>query len=319
MATTATRFAGIELTSWTFNASGPIDTTLEELCAIAESGSPAVSQKTHSVPPRIGNPEPRLYIDEERKLSQQAIGLANEGIVASRKNAQEIATRYGTKVIESIAAPGEGDNLLVDDWHLLMTEAQACEHTCAVTINISCPSNGDPIAYDLARTRAVLDATTRVQRRKPVGIKVPQFVVSREFDGMAKLVLEYDIDYLVTTNSIVRTVRFDLSTRRPVIGAHRGFAGLGGDPILDIAVGQVVMFYERLKTTRVDIIGVGGILPGNHGAIQHVLAGARAGKIGTGMLLYGPACIGQVDVELATDLDMMGFASVTEAIGCGVD
>ncbi len=71
------KIAGIEFESCVCNASGPLDSTLEELEIIASSVSSAIVMKSCTIEPRKGNEEPR-YVRLPLG-SIQSMGLPNLG------------------------------------------------------------------------------------------------------------------------------------------------------------------------------------------------------------------------------------------------
>src|SRR3989344_8435370 len=100
MMTTKTKIAGIKFDSYICNASGPLDSTLEELESIANSKSSAIMMKSCTIESRKGNQEPR-YVRLPLG-SIQSMGLPNLGYQEYVKFASQLK-KYNKPVIASVA------------------------------------------------------------------------------------------------------------------------------------------------------------------------------------------------------------------------
>ena len=301
---TKTNVAGFGLDSYVLNASGPNDSTLEELKVIAESESSAVMMKSCTIDSREGNPEPRYA--ELPFGSIQSMGLPNLGYKKYVEFASELK-KYGKPLISSVAG------LCLDDY-VKMVGAFQQSGVDLIEVNLSCPNleGKMPVAYDFEQTEGVLRGISDLGD-KPIGLKLPMYCHLDDQKKMADLILESSISFVTCINSIMDTLVIDIETESPVIKPRKGFGGLGGEYIKPIAIAQVRRFY-KLFDGNVSIFGVGGIKSGAD-AFAFLLAGADAVQIATTFEKEGPSCFERIDKELEEILKRKGSGSVQEVKG----
>ncbi len=266
----STTLAGIPLNSCILNASGPRDTTLEELQALQTSESAAIMMKSCTIDSRPGNPEPR-YV-EFTGGAQQSMGLPNHGYQAYLEYAQILKETSPKPIVASVSGLSPEDNL-----HII----QAFQDTPvdAIELNLSCPNiPGKPqTAYDLTATDRLLE---QIQSTKPLGLKLPPLLDPALVRDFCSCITQHQVSFVTLINSVGNTLVIDPATDRPIIKPKHGLGGLSGSMIKPIALGNVWMFHEALKDTQIDIIGVGGISFGRD-VYDFLLAGATAVQIGT--------------------------------------
>ncbi|MCX6741891.1 MAG: dihydroorotate oxidase [Candidatus Pacearchaeota archaeon] len=310
---TKTIVAGIAFDSYVMNASGVRDTTLEELKAIADSGSSAVVMKSSTMEPRQGNPEPRYAYfilgssrGREVQGSLQCMGLPNEGYRKYVKFARIIKTGCGKPVFASVAGLSE------KDYPILVGAFQDGEAD-AIEVNVSCPNlEGKAlIGYDFDQVRRILDKIPK--QPKPIGLKLPPYLEQRQIQEMADIVKKYGISFITCINSIPNALVIDGTQERPLIRPKKGLGALCGGCIKPVALGNVKMFYDILRG-KVSIIGVGGISSGSD-AFDFLLTGADAVQIGTCFEKQGPACFARINRELEEILERKGYKSIEQARG----
>lgn len=299
-----TKIAGVELNSYICNASGPLDSTFDELEIIAESKSSAIMMKSCTMEAREGNQEPRYA----RLLfgSIQAMGLPNLGYQEYIKFASRLK-KYGKPLIASVAG------LSVDDYEK-MVEAFQNSDVDLIEVNLSCPNlEGKPqIAYDLEQTGKVLEKISNLGE-KPVGLKLPPFYDFIHHQQIAGLIEKYKISFITCINSVGNTLLIDSETEKPVIKPKKGFGGLCGDYIKPIALANVRAFYELLGN-KISIFGVGGIKTGTD-AFEFLLAGADAVQVATVFEKEGPVCFARINSEFEEILQRKKYNSIKEVRG----
>jgi len=299
-----TKIANIEFNSYVLNASGPDDTTFEELEIIAKSNSAAITMKSCTLEPREGNEEPR-YIRFPLG-SIQSMGLPNLGYQEYIKLAPQLK-KYNKPIIASIAG------FSIKDYQELVEAFQNSE-VDLIEVNLSCPSidGKSVIAYDFEQTEEVLAKTLNLGK-KPLGLKLPPYYDLSHYKQIAKLVKKYNISFITCINSVGNALIIDSEKETPVIKPRKGFGGLGGEYIKPIALGNVRAFYELLKG-EVSIMGVGGIKSGTD-AFEFLLAGADAVQIATTFEKEGASCFERINKELEEILQKKGYASIQEIEG----
>jgi dihydroorotate dehydrogenase (fumarate) len=304
MITTKTKIAGIDLDSFICNASGPLDTTPEELEAIAKSKSSAIVMKSCTIEPRSGNQKPR-YVRLPLG-SIHSMGLPNLGYQKYVTYALQLK-KYNKPVIASVAG------LSVEDY-VIMVEAFQNSDVDLIEVNLSCPNleGQSQIAYDLEQTEKVLCRISSLGK-KPIGLKLPPFYNMIHYKRMADLIEKYTIGFITCINSVGNTLIVDPETETPVIKPKKGFGGLSGDYIKPIALANVRMFYELLGN-KITIFGVGGIKTGTD-AFEFLLAGADAIQVATTFEKEGINCFSRINSELEMVLQRKGYNSIDQAKG----
>lgn len=299
-----TKVAGIELESCILNASGPNDSTFEELEIIAKSASAAVMMKSCTIEPREGNDEPRYVRIPSGSI--QSMGLPNLGYQEYIKISVELK-KYKKPIIASIAG------FSIDDYQKMVKAFQASE-VDLIEINLSCPSiEGKPaIAYDFEQFELVLKSVSNLGE-KPLGLKLPPYYELAHHKKVAELITRYNISFITCINSIGNTLIVDSEKESPVIKPRKGFGGLGGGYIKPVALGNVRAFYEIFKG-RVSIMGVGGIKSGTD-VFEFLLAGADAVQIATTFEKEGPACFKRINEELEEILKRKKQVSIEQVRG----
>ncbi|NCY01219.1 MAG: quinone-dependent dihydroorotate dehydrogenase, partial [Burkholderiaceae bacterium] len=103
------------------------------------------------------------------------------------------------------------------------------------------------------------------------------------FKFIADLLLEFEIDAVIATNTTIS--RVDVATLPH--GNEAG--GLSGSPVLNLSNQAIHHLFQSLQN-RVPIIGVGGIQSGND-VRQKIDAGASLVQLYTGLIYKGPQLI----------------------------
>lgn len=302
--TTKTKIAGVELDSYICNASGPLDSTLEELESIANSKSSAIIMKSCTIEPREGNQEPR-YVRLPLG-SIQSMGLPNLGYREYVKFASQLK-KYNKPVIASVAG------LSVEDYGK-MVEAFQNSDVDLIEVNLSCPNlEGKPqVAYDFEQTEKVLHRISNLGK-KPIGLKFPPYYDFVHHKQMADLFEKYKISFITCINSVGNTLIINPETETPIIKPKKGFGGLCGDYIKPIALANVRAFYELLGN-KISIFGVGGIKTGTD-AFEFLLAGADAVQVASTFEKECQSCFARIKSELEEILQKKGYNSIEEAKG----
>ncbi len=237
----------------------------------------AVVVKSLSAEPWPGNPPPRLRPVAGGMLN--SVGLQGPGVAAwlahdladlEAAQARVVVSIWGRRVEEYARAAA-----------LL---ASASPSIVAVEVNVSCPNLDDGREMFARSPRATAEA---VEAAGAAG--VPRWV--KLSPGVSNLVevAGAAVDAGAAALTLVNTlpgaaIRTDL--RRPALGGGGG--GLSGPALHPVALRAVADLASVMP--GVPIVGVGGVMSGL-GAVEFLLAGARAVQVGTATLLdpHAPA------------------------------
>jgi dihydroorotate dehydrogenase (fumarate) len=300
----STEFSGIKLQTVLINASGAKDVTLAELQTLGESRSSAIVIKSATIEKRIGNHEPRYYSNNLGSINSS--GLPNLGFEEYCRFLPQLKG-YGKPVVASVAG------------FTAQEYAQICiafknAGADAIELNLSCPNlEGKPQAgYDFDYSRQVLELV-RPLVKIPLGAKLPPYLEIAHQQEMAKILLEYKIDFATLVNSVGNAMIVDAATESAVIRPKKGLGGLGGAYIKPVALGNVWSFYNLLEG-KVSIKGCGGVYTGID-AFEHLLCGADAVALGTVYYEQGPEAFSRIEKELALVLEEHGYKSARDAVG----
>ncbi len=299
-----TSIAGVAFPSYIFNASGPCDTTFEELSAIGASQCGAITMKSSTLEFRAGNEEPRYVRVPLGSIN--SMGLPNLGYKQYIDFAPKLK-QYNKPIVASLAG------LSPDEFPVLVKAFQESDAD-VIEVNLSCPNvKGKPqIGYDFAMSEQVLKSIMNLGS-KPLGVKLPPYFDAVHWDQMAEILLKFPLAFVCCINSVGNTLIIDPETERPLIKPKGGFGGLGGEYIKPVALANVRAFYERLQG-KIAVIGVGGIATGTD-AFEFLLAGADAVQVGTQFEKEGPDCFERISRELEQILKRKGYADIAAAKG----
>lgn len=301
----STKIADIKLETCIFNTAGPADVTFEELEVIAKSNSSAVTMKSCTLQPRVGNPEPR-YADLEYG-SINSMGLPNLGYKAYIKFAAILKKRYKKPVIASISGMTLEDNVTI-------FRAFNDSAVDIIEFNPGSPNTiGKPIVgYDVQEMDRLLEAVSKVCK-KPWGIKLPPYFDLVHFDQIAEVIKKYPVKFVTCINSIGNGLVINPYTEKPVIKPKGGLGGIGGKYIKYTTLANVRRFYELFED-KIQVIGVGGVYNGID-AFELILAGASAVQIGTAFLQQGPGIFAKVQQELIDFMATKGYKKISDFRG----
>lgn len=292
----STEINGAKLETCVFNASGPNDSTLEELETIGQSKSSAIMMKSCTLEAREGNPEPR-YRDLEHG-SINSMGLPNLGYKKYVEFASALK-KYRKPIVASISGLTLHDNEII-------IEAFNSSEADIIEFNPGSPNTiGKPITgYDFNYMDELLTAVMK-KSKKPTGVKLPPYFDFVHFERMWNVLKKHKIAFITTINSIGNGLVIDAEKEEAVIKPKGGFGGIGGKYIKYTALANVRKFYQ-LSEGKVPIIGAGGVYNGID-AFEYILAGATAVQIGTAFIQHGAGIFEKVQNELRQYMHKKGY------------
>jgi dihydroorotate dehydrogenase (NAD+) catalytic subunit len=298
MADISTEIAGIKLKNPTMLAAGILGETGESLLGIAEGGAGALVTKSIGINARAGHPNPTFV--EYKYGILNAMGLPNPGI-ENYNEEMETALDSEIPIIGSIFG---GDAKEFEQLGLKMEEYGAS----AVELNLSCPhakGYGAELGHDKDK---VLEITSAVKK----AVKIPVFVKLspnvNSISDIAQAVENAGGDGIVAINTL-KAMAINTEIAMPILSNAIG--GLSGPAIKPIGLRCV---YEIRASTKLPVIGVGGILTGLD-AVEYIMAGASAVQIGSGVFYKGNSIFTEICGEISDFMETHGYNSIGEMVG----
>jgi dihydroorotate dehydrogenase len=254
--------------------------------------------ETGTVTPKAqpGNPKPRLFRIPEREAIINRMGFNNRGIgeliknVSGRKTQSVLGINIGkqksTPVSEAL-----GDYLFGMD--------KAYPHADYIAVNISSPNTPD--LRSLQREGALDGLLRGLKKRhrelaeehekyKPLVLKIAPDLETGQIEHISELLLKYEIDGLIATNTTVQrggVEDLDISSES---------GGLSGKPLYDLST-EILQQFSRYLKDEVTLIAAGGILSGDD-AVKKIASGAKLVQIYSGFIFRGPALIKEINDSL---------------------
>ncbi|MCX7106809.1 MAG: quinone-dependent dihydroorotate dehydrogenase [Methylococcales bacterium] len=239
--------------------------------------------------PQPGNPKPRLFRLPEHQAIINRMGFNNLGIDHLLAQAKQSAYSgiLGINIGKNFDTPIEN---ATDDYLIGLRKAYAS--ASYITINISSPNTknlrqlqqGDEVKVLIATLK---DEQLKLQREQgfyvPLAIKIAPDLNDDEIAHIAKLLLEFEIDGVIATNT---TISRDLIAGHPLANEA---GGLSGAPVKDKAT-HVVRGLATELNGNVAIIAAGGILSAED-AQEKLNAGANLLQVYSGLIYRGPQLI----------------------------
>ena len=241
---------------------------------------------------QVGNPKPRMFRLPSANALINRMGFNNDGVTACVERVKQ--SRYwqnggvlGMNIGKNAITPIERAS---EDYIKAMNAVY--EVATYITVNISSPNtknlrdlqNEEQLkqllnSLNLARTRL----SQQYGIRKPLFLKIAPDLNDAEIQLIADLLLEYQIDAVIATNTTVARDAIQGLNHSEEVG------GLSGAPLISLS-NRVIQTLHRHLQNQIPIIGVGGILTGSD-AKQKIDAGARLVQIYTGLIYQGPQLI----------------------------
>jgi dihydroorotate dehydrogenase len=257
--------------------------------ALAALGFGFIEIGTVTPRPQPGNPKPRLFRLPEHQAIINRMGFNNLGIdhLLNQVKQSSYTGVLGINIGKNFDTPIEN---AVDDYLICLRKAYA--FASYITINISSPNTqnlrqlqqGDEIKSLIA---ALKEEQLKLQREHgkyvPLTIKIAPDLNSDEISHIARLLLEFEIDGVIATNT---TIARDMIADHPL--AHEA-GGLSGAPLKDKATAVVHKLAIELQG-KIPIIASGGILNATD-AQEKLAAGASIIQIYSGLIYRGPQLI----------------------------
>ena len=242
--------------------------------------------------PQPGNPKPRLFRLPEHEAIINRMGFNNLGIDHLLTQTQESGYSgiLGINIGKNFDTPIE--NATAD---YLIGLRKAYSSASYITINISSPNTKNLRQLQQGDELKVLIATLKneqliLQEEQgfyvPLAVKIAPDLSDEEISHIAKLLLEFEIDGVIATNT---TISRDLIAGHPFANEA---GGLSGAPVKNQATHVVRVLASELNS-QVAIIAAGGILSAAD-AQEKLAAGASLVQVYSGLIYRGPQLIADI-------------------------
>jgi dihydroorotate dehydrogenase len=241
--------------------------------------------------PQPGNPKPRLFRIPEANAIINRYGLNSVGVDAFVENLKRRTAKVviGVNVGKNKETPNEN---AADDYALCFEKLYP--HVDYVTLNVSSPNtvglrdlqSAEVLSALLSRMKT-LQAKLRDKhgRNVALALKIAPDLDHAGIHDIAEAAKRERIDALVATNTTVE--------RKGVNGYPHGeeTGGLSGAPLRERATDVVGALCRELKG-EIPVIGVGGIMRGEHAA-EKLEAGASLVQVYSGLIYRGPGLVSE--------------------------
>ena len=269
--------------------------------AFAALGFSAVEMGTVTPLPQIGNDKPRMFRLTEDRAIINRMGFNSGGLQNFLLNFQPFSQDSKTKAIAGINI---GKNKLTSNDNAVDDYIKALRAVYAkadyVAVNISSPNTEslrelqgeEPLMQllkALSEERNKLAAEQ--QLRKPIALKIAPDLNSTEIQIISELLIKYQFDALIATNTTIARPETLQSKHKNETG------GLSGATLKQQATDIIAEFFSHLQG-KIPIIGVGGIETAED-AWQKMLAGADFVQVYSGLIYHGPKMIQNIVADLA--------------------
>jgi len=258
----------------------------------------ALTVKSISLHPRLGNPPPRIHETAAGMLN--AVGLQNPGVEVFCRDHLPALRRLTVPVIVSIAGG------TVEEYREVASHFQSGGGVAGLELNVSCPNVKEGGMQFGSSPGMVETVVSQVKKTTSLPLIVKLSPNVTDIVGIAKAAVGAGADALSLINTLLG-LAIDIKTRRPVLG--NVFGGLSGPAIKPVALRMV---WQVAQAVEVPIIGMGGIMNADD-AVEFLLAGASAVAVGTGNFV-NPLAPLEVIAGLSRYCQQGGTAKVTDLI-----
>ena len=282
---------GIEFKNALGLAAG-LDKNAEYIDCLSKLGFGFIEVGTLTPRAQPGNPKPRLFrlTNEEGIINR--FGFNNVGIDKAILNikSSKFTGVLGINIGKNFDTPIEE---AINDY--LLCFRKAYQYASYIVINISSPNTQnlrklqDESFFEGLISRIKLEQETQARKHKkyvPFLIKISPDGSMKEMDNIIKLLIKYNIDGIIATNTTLSRNEVSESKFKDQAG------GLSGEPLRSRALKTQKYLYKGLKG-KIPIIGVGGIMQGKD-AVERMDEGAELIQIYSGLIFKGYRLINEL-------------------------
>lgn len=258
-----------------------------------------------------GNPTPRLYRLPADKAILNRMGFNNRGAAAAAENLRRRKTKdvIGINIGKTKVVPAEE---AVADYRV--SASLLGDLADFLVVNVSSPNT--PGLRDLQAVESLRPILSAVMEStsSPVLVKIAPDLSDEDVLAVADLALELGLAGIVATNTTIS--RDGLQTPATDV-ADMGAGGISGAPLAERALEVLKLLYNHVGDDLV-LISVGGITTPQQ-AWERIAAGATLLQGYTPFIYGGPDWIRDIHLGILDQLNHYGFASISQAVGCGLE
>lgn len=242
--------------------------------------------------PQPGNPRPRLFRLEAEQALINRMGFNNKGV-------DHLVTRLKQRKLEGIVGVNIGKNKetplvqAVEDYRYCLEKVYPLADY--ITLNISSPNT--PGLRELQQQQYLEDLLKALKTRQaqlarqhqrlvPLLVKISPDLSPEELYALADLLLRYEIEGVIATNTTLDRT----GVRGSKYSTEQG--GLSGKPLALKSTVMIKLLHEYCGS-RLPIVGVGGILSAQD-AQEKFKAGVSLVQLYTGFIYRGPELIREI-------------------------
>lgn len=266
--------------------------------ALSELGFGFIEIGTITPRPQAGNPKPRLHRVKEAHAIINKMGFNNAGVDALIDNVKRSQYKgvLGINIGKNKDTPNEK---AVDDYLYCLERVYA--HASYITVNISSPNTANLRELQSGENLYLLIESIKNAQAQlatthgfyvPIALKIAPDLDDGQIDEIAKVLVEFEVDGLIATNTTVSRTGIEHLPAKDKEG------GLSGRPVYFKSTEVLGKFHDRLAG-KVELIGVGGIDSGET-AVGKMKAGAKAVQLYSGLIYQGPALVGDCVKAIAS-------------------
>jgi len=275
---------GIEFKNPVGLAAG-LDKNAEYIDCLAKLGFGFIEVSTLTPRPQPGNQKPRSFRLTKELGIINRFGFNNIGIDKAILNIQHSKYKgvLGINIGKNFDTPLED---AINDYIICFRKAY--DHATYIVINISSPNTKnlrrlqEEDFFENLISTIKLEQSVLVKKYNkyvPFLVKISPDGKVSELDNIVRLLLKYNIDGVIATNTTLARDTIPQSHFRSESG------GLSGEPLRLQAIKTQQYLYRGLKG-KVPIIGVGGIMNASDG-IERINEGAELIQIYSGLIFKG--------------------------------
>ena len=279
--------------------------TVEQVKQAVKSRASAITVGSITVDSRVGNPG--VVYDDNGFFSLNSIGLKNDGAKFYYKDnlpeMVKIAHTAGMQLIVNTSGVAS-----LDDYRI-MAEIIAESGADGQEINFACPNVWEDKKDDDDDRKAVTQkrivsfvpdmvgeglriVEAAVGDKLWTSVKVSPYSDPDLLNEVAGVISSFDfVRAVVTSNTFPNAFAFDEDAGQPWITFGKGLAGMAGNALRPIVMGQVIQWREALSSDKA-IIAVGGIAHRQH-VEDYLRVGADATQITSAFHRGGNAAFGR--------------------------